>query len=316
MDTTPKCVPDTPHTPTSTSRSDDEYLKHPSKRLARAMEFLRKELHWSLGDFVTAILKSDDTWANIRRDALQDAFLEHVDAPRACGYRRTQDILIYFLEQGQLRKEIDILSKLPPFFIEEADLLPAFDQLNHAAAIARVEAECPLLMRYTRSMLMSRYSGIAEDGPLFMMLALISCCYHKKKSSGFQRALGVHLHGQGLKRRQLELVSKLGVCSSYAITRRVVAKQTSRSGERIKDIGKSDTVVTAYDNFEQMEGVSAQRLDNKSSLQSVTTGQAVGGIEIPQGGLRQDMLRRSVPMEAKYIHNAPLTNHGCNLHYG
>ena len=58
----------------------------------------------------------------------------------------------------------------------------------------------------------------------------------------------------------------------------------------MKGIGQSDACVTAYDNFELMEGVKEQRIDHQSTFHSVTTGQVIQGIEIPPGGLRQNML--------------------------
>ena len=54
--------------------------------------------------------------------------------------------------------------------------------------------------------------------------------------------------------------------------------------------------MTAYDNFEQVESIKSQRLDENNTFHSVTTGELVEGADIPAGGLRQDMLG-----------NAPLT---------
>ncbi len=63
--------------------------------------------------------------------------------------------------------------------------------------------------------------------------------------------------------------------------------------------------MTVYDNFELTEGVKEQRVDHQSIFHSVTTGQVIQGIEIPSGGLRQDMLDPQVAICASDIFLAP-----------
>lgn len=54
-----------------------------------------------------------------------------------------------------------------------------------------------------------------------------------------------------------------------------------------------------------MEGVKEQRVDHQGTFHSVTTGQVIQGIEIPPGGLRQDMLNPEVEICASDILLAP-----------
>ena len=70
-------------------------------------------------------------------------------------------------------------------------------------------------------------------------------------------------------------------------------------------MGQSDTSVTTYDNFETMESVKEQRIDHQGTFHSVTTGQVIQGIEIPPGGLRQDMLDPQVTICASDVLLAP-----------
>ena len=70
-------------------------------------------------------------------------------------------------------------------------------------------------------------------------------------------------------------------------------------------MGQRDDSVTAYDNFEVMEGVKEQRIDHQSTFHSVTTGQVIQGIEIPPGGLRQDMLDPQAKITAMDVILAP-----------
>ena len=70
-------------------------------------------------------------------------------------------------------------------------------------------------------------------------------------------------------------------------------------------MGQSDASVTAYDNFEQTEGVKEQRFDNQGAFRSITTGQVLQGFEIPSGGLRQEMLDPHAALSATAIFQAP-----------
>ncbi|KAH6974697.1 hypothetical protein EDB80DRAFT_693140 [Ilyonectria destructans] len=70
-------------------------------------------------------------------------------------------------------------------------------------------------------------------------------------------------------------------------------------------MGQSDESVTSYDNFEVMEGVKEQRVDHQGTFHSVTTGQVIQGIEIPSGGLRQDMLDSRAEICASDVFLAP-----------
>ena len=60
-----------------------------------------------------------------------------------------------------------------------------------------------------------------------------------------------------------------------------------------------------YDNFEQIEEVKEQWLNHQGSFHSVTTSQVIQGLEMPSGGLRQDMLDLSVELRAGSILFAP-----------
>ena len=63
--------------------------------------------------------------------------------------------------------------------------------------------------------------------------------------------------------------------------------------------------VTAYDNFEQMEGMKAQHVDKNSMFHSVTTGVQLEGMDIPQGGLWQDMCDKRVKLSVKDVLFSP-----------
>jgi hypothetical protein len=132
-------------------------------------------------------------------------------------------------------------------------------------------------------------------------------CFSQRQNTctGFQTTLGLYLHSHGVKRQQIELLGRLGLITSYHTVIGVIKEQSDRAMVQVKGMGQSDTSVTAYDNFEIMEGVKEQRVDHQGTFHSVTTGQVIQGIEIPPGGLRQDMLDPQVTICAGDVTLAP-----------
>ena len=108
-----------------------------------------------------------------------------------------------------------------------------------------------------------------------------------------------------MKRRQLELLGRLGLVCSYHTITATIKKRTDQAVVEVAAKGQEPTVVTAYDNFEQMEHVKKQRVDNENSFHSVTTGQLIQGIEMPAGWLRQSMLDPNICLYPTDIFNSP-----------
>ncbi|KAI9849791.1 MAG: hypothetical protein M1837_000002 [Sclerophora amabilis] len=78
---------------------------------------------------------------------------------------------------------------------------------------------------------------------------------------------------------------------------RSVEQLSDKAKEEVAQFGSRIDAITAYDNFEQVEGVKEQRLDDNSKFHSVTTGEVFGGREIPATGLLQSMLNCSVRLD-------------------
>ena len=98
--------------------------------------------------------------------------------------------------------------------------------------------------------------------------------------------------------QQIEVLSKLGLTASYHTILNVIKKQSEQAAIRVTAMGQDGACVTAYDNFEQMEGVKEQRIDHQATFHSVTTGQVLQGIEIPSSSLWQHMLNPQVELRA------------------
>jgi len=139
-----------------------------------------------------------------------------------------------------------------------------------------------------------------------MAIILIFCFSQQQNTStGIQTILGLYLHLKGVKRWQLELLNQLGLMVSYHTILNTIKKQSEQAAVQVTVVRQSSNLVTAYDNFEQIEGVKEQWLDHQGSFHSVTTGQIIQGLEMPSGGLRQDMLDPSVELRVSSILFAP-----------
>ena len=105
--------------------------------------------------------------------------------------------------------------------------------------------------------------------------------------------------------KELDPLASLGVTVSYKTVHRILERLGKNGSNTLARAGQWESAVTAYDNFEQVESIKSQRLDENSTFHSITTRELVEGADIPVRGLRQDMLG-----------NAPLTldqalrNHG------
>ncbi|KAL2047108.1 hypothetical protein N7G274_001127 [Stereocaulon virgatum] len=115
-----------------------------------------------------------------------------------------------------------------------------------------------------------------QTEPFARLVAILSIlCFSQRQntSTGFQTLLGLYFHSKGVKRRQLELLGQFGLSVSYHTILNIIKKQSEHAAAQVTASGQSDASVTAYDNFEQMEGVKEQRVDHQGAFHSVTTGQ-------------------------------------------
>jgi hypothetical protein len=129
-----------------------------------------------------------------------------------------------------------------------------------------------------------------------LIISILNFSRQRNRGSNLPTLLGVHLFAKGLKARELDLLARFGVTVSYKTVHRTLEQLGKEGSNALAQAGQLESAVTAYDNFEQVENIKSQRLDENSTFYSVTTGELVKGADIPMGGLRQDMLG-----------NAPLT---------
>jgi hypothetical protein len=293
-------------------RTDEE-------KLDLVCNYMRKELRWGIPDFVKALAEAGGPNNARRKAAFATAAYKDPDVVKTFfddtnqlwdGVRESV-IEILDLGNNELRKEIERLGSMAPFnkynpTLKDGDL----EELDMDLTLQTIETQAPLLLRLIRGIMTPEshrmYQRQREPAARFVAIISILCFSQRQNTyTGFQTTLGLYLHSNGVKRQQLELLSRLGLVVSYDTVIRTIKAQSSRSELQVERMGQRDDTVTAYDNFEIMESVKEQRVDHQNSFHSVTTGQVIQGIEIPPGGLRQDMLGPQVTLSASDVFLAP-----------
>jgi len=275
------------------------------EKLDMVCNYMRNEFRWGVSDFVKALASSTGS-NNTRRKAAFSAaayedlevlrsYFEFEDTEQLWNSRRKSIIEILDLGKNELRKEVERLCSIMPFSKYDPALSGQFDSLDMEQTLLAVQEQAPLLLQLIRDIIAPDYrpSHQSRKEPAGRILTIISIlCFtlHKNTSTGFPTTLGLYLHSNGVKRQQMDLLSRLGITISYKSVIELIKEQSTWAAERVESMGQGDASVTAYDNFELMEGIKEQRVDHQSTFHSVTTGQVIQGIEIPPGGLRQDML--------------------------
>jgi hypothetical protein len=303
-----------------------------SRKAARSVEekldllfqFLRSELCWSVSDVIKGLAVAKGPVNARRKLAFVRAAYEDVEIldlylsnkPGAGKKQRetSRRTIIQYLDvgNGELREEVKKLATLKPFNSSHKTE-QGFQQLNMEQIIQSAEAVSPLLLKTLRDIsrpLRGSQKGVGSaleisGSVLTGILAVLCGTQQRTEASAFQLQLGIYMHSKGVKRRQLDVLHQLGLCCSYHKILQAISNQCDQSAAAVAQDGQQPTVVTAYDNFEQMEHVKEQRIDNQNSFHSVTTGVMVEGIEMPATGLAQNMLNSDVRLEVEDIFNAP-----------
>ena len=192
----------------------------------------------------------------------------------------------------ELRREItqlgttDIFGK---YDISNMDL----SELDNCNLSSSITQEAPNMLDILRRIAEPYETSRERENEQWPRWAIIlsTLCFLQRRSncSNLPTKLGLHLYSKGVKAREIDLLAKFGLSVSYKSVYRTMNSIANHEAHLIAERSASLCHVTAYDNFEQVEGVKAQRTDDNSTFHSVTTGVQLEGVDIPQGGLRQDM---------------------------
>jgi hypothetical protein len=280
------------------------------EKIDKVFNLLRHELGWTIGEFIKALCSRRDAVNTRRKASLEtvmytdpevlDCFLSPPNARNG-----VQKAVIDALNLGnnELRDEIHSLGDHKHFGRFAADGNTGFESLNMAELADVLQQHTPLTLQLLQSTTKSIHQQRERQNdfePRFVLILAILCFSQRRNSAlNFQTILGLYLHSKGVKRRQLDLLAQFGVTVSYQSIMRSIKQLSEKAAESVAETGCcSDDAVTAYDNFEQVEGVKEQRVEGNDRFHSVTTGEVIRGIDIPPGGLRQEMLDPRVELRA------------------
>ncbi|KAL2046058.1 hypothetical protein N7G274_001505 [Stereocaulon virgatum] len=289
-----------------------------AEKLDKVFECLRTDVYWSVSDFLRVLTAAEGP-VNIRRKtafaaaAYQDSNvlgLYFDDEDRPWNGVRQSVIQALDLGNNELRNEVRRLGDMAPFSKNPSDRGGSYEKLDMSRVVDTSQKQAPILLQILRRIMAPELRRLyqRQTEPFARLVAILSIlCFSQRHntSTGFQTLLGLYFHSKGVKRRQLELLGQFGLSVSYHTILNIIKKQSEHAAAQVTASGQSDASVTAYDNFEQMEGVKEQRVDHQGAFHSVTTGQVLQGLEIPSGGLRQDMLDPQATLSATAIFKSP-----------
>lgn len=151
----------------------------------------------------------------------------------------------------------------------------------------------------------SRRSSDRSFSSRYIIILAILCYTHSQRCNNVQTLLGLYLHSNGVHRRVVALLARCGISVSYDTVIQRIKTLSEEATMAISAAASSSDSVTVYDNFEQMEGVKEQRIEDNSVFHSITTAEVFHGREIPDGGLTQSMLNTKARLEPTKVILAP-----------
>lgn len=139
---------------------------------------------------------------------------------------------------------------------------------------------------------------------LLFLLAFIVRLQNPQKCENFAVSLGCFLRSNGLTRKGVEVMSRLGICASYHRVLKAEEQQVQNRRMQIRGYGTNPSVNITYDNLEFMQKVNDVRLGDQPRLISATTAMANEGIEMPEHGLLQSDFRPNEALHSSEVFQA------------
>ena len=132
---------------------------------------------------------------------------------------------------GAVRGEIDALIQQPSF--ARFDHRTTIEDFNFSAAFSTIRTMAPTWHHLMTSLLSNQrghctsYTGTGANAEAvtkrtFMVTSMVCHARAKKRSNAFPSMLHTYLHGSGMKRRSMEVLSGLGICLSYSSGNRIM----------------------------------------------------------------------------------------------
>lgn len=299
-------------------------------RVSDIMEYMRSRHRWGTTDFTRNMVTAEpinSTAYNVKNrrvkhlyDALEQAEVLHAiteskEIPKPPRFGRKKLI-------KTIHAEIAALGKIPGGFpTYHPTTSPAEMELSKIQETIREHA--PELVELLQD-LMGPSSSDSMD-VITMIISMIAYQQAPRTYNQFSFHLGIYLHSLGAKRRALSTLAGLGVIPSYTTIARKyddlikLGKVTSLCGRiillqpfsvystnaniflqnQIREIAQTHVrdIIICWDNFDYNQTVRHQTLREPSKHFCATTGKLCVGLDIPPGGLKQEMCNLSIELQ-------------------
>ena len=282
----------------------------PMEKLDKVFAFLRDEFRWSLPDLIRTLCEQDDPKNRQRQTGyIQTAYSSEIidlcaSHPRSSELQ-LREMLLDSVEWGipEYRQEVAELERSAGFG-KCAVSVTDIDTLDGLLDTARENA--PRLIGVFEDITsQSRRSSDRSFSSRYIIILAILYYTHSQRCNNVQTLLGLYLHSNGVHRRVVALLARCGISVSYDTVIQRIKTPSEEATMAVSAAANSSDSVTVYDNFEQMEGVKEQRIEDNSVFHSITTAEVFHGREIPDGGLTQSMLNKKARLEPTKVILAP-----------
>jgi len=283
----------------------------PTEKLDKAYAFLRNELNWSLPDLIRTLCQQNDPKNRQRQTVYIQAAYSSEIIDLCASHPRSSELqlrkmLLDSVEWGipEYRQEVAELGQSAGFgkgavSVTDIDSLDGLFDTARGIAPRLVELLEDITSQSWRS------SDSRSFSSRYTIILAILCYSQSNRRNNVQTLLGLYLHSNGVHSRVIALLARCGVSVSYDTVLQRIKALSEEATTAVSAAAKSSDSVTVYDNFEQMEGVKEQRVEDNSVFYSVTTAGVFHGREMPDGGLTQSMLNTKVRLEPKKVVLAP-----------
>lgn len=281
---------------------------HPTSTFGRPRAFNKvlkamKDAHMSFESFLNVWLHSPD------------------DFPEHCRYQSQADRRRVFrnwlsqepgvLRDGKaiipsLQRELDSLTEMDQFgrydpantppdsvdldaVLSETSLIPSKAPTLHAILTGLLQQARAHQPSYASSEASAQESK-QTTSRLYLILAVICHSRHPMSSNFLPSLMDTYLHGSGVKRRVVELLSGLGVCHRYTSGNRLLNEIAILAKAKIREMKNDPRLVVVYDNINFKDTVRDEHMGHRATMEALTTSCLTLCDDIPlDTGLLQSM---------------------------
>ena len=168
-----------------------------------------------------------------------------------------------------------------------------------------VQTKAPRLTEFLCMLARPAHKSAHQAVPLgphqTIWVAMFLFAMQRKKCNNIPRLLGMYFVNSGVKKRVVDLLSTIGLCVSYTTVQECFKGIADVAEVQVRILGSDPRRNDAYDNYDFAEHKSGERLGQRKKFITLTNGVQFIGIEMPTGGLRQDMWKPSIQLKATDI---------------